>query len=232
MRTSELRRCRCCRRRSLILALDQTDEYRFCVRCRANPRYELLADYLRERWSEFEHATVLELDPHSPLRPLLSTAATHLRTYFSADGEAGDVREDGARREDITRLSLPDESVDLIVSSEVLEHVPDLRRAFAETERVLRPGGRHVFTVPPRSRTQRRAEIVDGAVRHLTAPEYHGDPLDPRGILAYWDIGTEDAPDLLSTPRLRVEVVTEPSGRDRRVVWCATKLGSESTCRR
>ena len=43
---------------------------------------------------------------------------------------------------DAACLPLPDESVDVIVSDAVLEHLPDLARAFAEGRRVLRRGGR------------------------------------------------------------------------------------------
>ena len=45
-------------------------------------------------------------------------------------------------------LSYDDASIDLILSSDVFEHVPDPYRAHAEVHRVLRPGGHHVFTVP------------------------------------------------------------------------------------
>ena len=45
---------------------------------------------------------------------------------------------------------------DLVLTSETLEHVPDPRLALRETLRVLRPGGRHVFTVPLESAARRR----------------------------------------------------------------------------
>jgi SAM-dependent methyltransferase len=53
-----------------------------------------------------------------------------------------------ARSEDLTRMSYRDSSFDLILTSETLEHVPDLHAALREIHRVLAPGGRHVFTVP------------------------------------------------------------------------------------
>lgn len=55
---------------------------------------------------------------------------------------------DGVRSEDLSCLSYPDASFDLVLTSETLEHVPDLAAALAEVRRVLRPGGRHLFTVP------------------------------------------------------------------------------------
>lgn len=46
------------------------------------------------------------------------------------------------RQADATQLSLPDDSFDMVVSVFVWHHVEDWRRATAECERVLRPGGR------------------------------------------------------------------------------------------
>ena len=51
-------------------------------------------------------------------------------------------------RGDVTRLPFPDASVDRVMASEVLEHVPDDAAAFAEIARVLKPGGRVAVTVP------------------------------------------------------------------------------------
>ena len=64
--------------------------------------------------------------------------------------------------EDIQALSWADGSFDLVLTSETLEHVPDPALALRETLRVLRPGGRHVFTVPldpARDATRSRAGL-------------------------------------------------------------------------
>lgn len=45
-------------------------------------------------------------------------------------------------------LPLPDASFDVVVCSEVLEHIFDHRGVLAEIARVLRPGGRFVASVP------------------------------------------------------------------------------------
>lgn len=48
--------------------------------------------------------------------------------------------------EDMSPVS--DNSVDLVISSWVLEHVQDPKRVFHEISRVLKPGGRFVFLAP------------------------------------------------------------------------------------
>jgi SAM-dependent methyltransferase len=49
---------------------------------------------------------------------------------------------------DVCSLPLQESSVDGVVSANLLEHVPDDRRALAEIFRILRPGGRAVVVVP------------------------------------------------------------------------------------
>jgi SAM-dependent methyltransferase len=85
---------------------------------------------------------------------------------------------DGVRNEDVSQLTYPEASFDLVLSSDTLEHVPNFEAALRETRRVLRPGGRHVFTVPivgTRARTETRARLdADGQVIHILPPLYHG----------------------------------------------------------
>ena len=100
--------------------------------------------------------------------------------------------------EDVTALSYPDASFDVVLTSDTLEHVPDPMRGLQEIHRVLRPGGRHVFTVPidPRLETSRS--------RADQPPEYHGRGGGPFALvtrkadmLAHTDFGT-DVPDWLA----------------------------------
>jgi SAM-dependent methyltransferase len=54
---------------------------------------------------------------------------------------------------DVCALPIDDESVDVVVSANLLEHVPDDRRALAEVARVLKPGRPAALVVPAGPRT-------------------------------------------------------------------------------
>jgi SAM-dependent methyltransferase len=100
----------------------------------------------------------------------------------------------GVRCEDIQASSFESGSVDLVVTEDVLEHVPFPEAAFAEIRRVLKPGGFHIGTIPVnwgREKSIARAVIENGKLRHILEPEYHGDPKRPGGILAFTDYGQD-----------------------------------------
>lgn len=49
---------------------------------------------------------------------------------------------------DIANIPVPDESFDVVICSEVLEHVPEPIKAIQEFSRILRQGGRLLLTAP------------------------------------------------------------------------------------
>lgn len=94
----------------------------------------------------------------------------------------------------VQRLTYPDHAFDICTSTEVFEHVPDDMAGFSEICRVLKPGGILVFTVPLRGEFQTLERAVygpDGDIRHLVAPEFHGDPLRNKPLLAFRTYGRD-----------------------------------------
>jgi ubiquinone/menaquinone biosynthesis C-methylase UbiE len=63
---------------------------------------------------------------------------------------------------DAEPLPFADASFDVVVFSEVMEHVRFPRRVLAEIARVLRPGGRHVGSVPNAFRLRNRLKFLAG----------------------------------------------------------------------
>jgi SAM-dependent methyltransferase len=136
-----------------------------CERCGSNVRSQALAKALlqwggaggplEQRIQEGFLSTrhVLEINEAGTLTPWLS------RLPFHVIGRYPEC--------DMTNLAYADESFDLVVHSDTLEHVADPDRALRECRRVLAPGGACVFTVP----------IIVGRLtrsRRGLAPSYHG----------------------------------------------------------
>jgi SAM-dependent methyltransferase len=67
---------------------------------------------------------------------------------IAAAGEAPPGAGADVVRGNLLALPVPDASVDRVIASEVLEHIPDDATAIAEIARVLKPGGRVAVTVP------------------------------------------------------------------------------------
>ena len=88
--------------------------------------------------------------------------------------EAGEITIDkliGVLQGDATRLPFPDGTFDVVITSEVLEHIQDDVAAISEMVRVLKPGGRFAATVPA---------FLPEVVNWKLSDEYHA-PKSPGG---------------------------------------------------
>jgi SAM-dependent methyltransferase len=139
-------------------------------------------------------AHVYEMSAGGAFYRYLRRAFPHLTVSELFDDVPPGAFRGGVQCQDVQALTYADASFDVVTSTEVLEHVPDDCRAFAELHRVLRPGGVLVFTVPlmEAPATLERARLEHGAVVHLCRPEYHGDRLrGRRAVLAFRTYGLD-----------------------------------------
>jgi SAM-dependent methyltransferase len=181
-----------------------------CVRCAASAIHLVIGWAIRDHVPDLASRDVCELSARGPLAGFLErTAKSAALSEYFADAEPGSYR-NGIRCEDAQRLTYADASFDLVTHTEVLEHVPDDARAFAELHRVLRPGGTMLFTVPLYGgyATIERARLRGGAVEHLLEPAYHIDPLRGAGILAFRDYGLDIVERLRAAGFAEASIVT------------------------
>lgn len=201
-------KCPVCGRLSLAARFsDNLRESGNCVGCRATNRQRQLA-WVILQWllpgpvnkSGLSAVSALprrifNTEAAGPIHRALAGGPGYVCSeYVGAVYEPGEEIE-GTRHEDLQALSFADASLDLVVSSDVLEHVPEPYQAHQEIFRVLDAGGAHVFTVPfldSEELDQERSRLsVEGDVVHLLEPQYHTDPLREGGALVYTLFGLE-----------------------------------------
>lgn len=179
---------------SLFVRLNREDGGVRCARCAAGTIHVAIGLALRDSVGELSACDACEFSARGPLVEHLRRRARSLAVseYFD-DAAPGEWR-GGVRCEDVQRLTYADASFDVVTHTEVLEHVPDDRRALAELHRILRPGGIMAFTVPLHggAHTVERACLRGDAIEHLLEPVYHTDPQrSDTGILAFRDYGRD-----------------------------------------
>jgi SAM-dependent methyltransferase len=114
-------------------------------------RHHLVLTFLRNRYRDRKDLTILDIGCGTGA---MSQKLAAFGAVVSADFSP--LALEFSRRRDLTRLCaadamrLPfrDGSFDLIVALDILEHLPDDEAALREFQRVLKPGGRVIATVP------------------------------------------------------------------------------------
>ena len=91
-------------------------------------------------------------------------------------------------------MTYQDESFDLIITADIFEHIRNPYKAFAEIKRVLKPGGRHIFTIPvqfpiPKSSTF-RVDTKTDINKFVLPARYHGNGIGGRSLV-YTDFGED-----------------------------------------
>lgn len=168
------------------------DNYR-CIKCKTKPRQRVFLTVLNQQYPHWRNLTIHESSPHLDFIKRQSTdySASQYYPNLRPGEQVGEFT-----NEDLTRLTFPDETFDLLLTQDVFEHVLNPEPAFAEIARVLKPGGAHVFTMPwyPELEVTRiRAKEEAGELIYLEEKVFHGNPVSDEGSLVTRDWGRDFA---------------------------------------
>ena len=181
-----------------------------CVRCGSNLRTMALAHALLTYFdyagvfSDFVASaaaaslSVLEINEAGMLTKFLKRLPQHRLIRYPES--------------DMTKLTFVDQSFDVVVHSDTLEHVPDPIAGLRECRRVLKPRGICAYTVPI---------VVDRLTRSRKGlpPSYHGTPSNPgdhprSGDLAFVHVAGGELADLQKW-RTGIEKPFHPIAREK-----------------
>jgi hypothetical protein len=165
------------RQRSLALALLQFWYRRTAVR---HESIAALAD------AGLGDISLLDTDNFSAISTLLRGVSGYTRCSYLPDKPYGEI-EPNYYNINLERVDFCDASFDVVLTSDVMEHVRNSDAAHAEIERILIPGGAYIFNIPYDEGMEDDIQLVDTSSpedRYLCEPQYHGDPLTGE-ILAY-----------------------------------------------
>lgn len=192
--------CTCCQKEVNFISNNQwlRDNFK-CSNCGCIPRERALMHVIKEQYSNWMDLDIHESSPGNRGHSLLlkSKAKNYTTSHFFSGYNLGEIVK-GFRNEDLENQTFKDEVFDIVVTSDVMEHIYDPEKAFKEIHRTLKPGGAHIFSVPIINKhkpTQKWAEKGDdGAPIFLYEPEWHGNPIDSKGspVTYHWGYDIKD----------------------------------------
>jgi len=187
--------CPTCTQQVTFVARDAwlRDNYR-CSNCRSIPRERALMLAIEKYYPDWRSLTIHESSPgnRGASKRLFQECSQYIPSQFFPDQIPGSFA-GKFRCENLETLTFADESIDLHVTQDVLEHVYHPSKVFSEIARTLKPGGAHIFTVPlvnKHNPSMLRTRVSDtGEIFHYAPPVYHGNPISNEGSLVTIDWG-------------------------------------------
>lgn len=184
-----------------------------CPQCNASLRYRHQAQIILDIYgtgsqkifsqlpdnSEFRNLWIYEPGIIGPFRKYLKKLSGYEQSYFWPGVKPGDTHK-GIRCENLENMTFHDNSFDLVITSDIFEHIRKPFEAFQEIHRVLKPEGWHIFTIPVSwplpEKTLYRVDTSNAEDIFIKEPVYHGSPVDKKGSLVYTDFGLDLVKDL------------------------------------
>ncbi|MGA1977599.1 MAG: class I SAM-dependent methyltransferase [Bacteroidales bacterium] len=186
--------CPCCDKEVLFQSNNEwLRDYFFCNNCYSIPRERALMIVIEKYFPDWENLDIHESSPanRGASIKLKNKAKRYLGTQYFP-GKPPGVIIGNWQNQDMENQTFRDESFDIVITQDVMEHVYNPAKVFSEIARTLKKGGAHVFTVPLINK-HKKTEVwaikgENGSPIFPKEPEYHGNPIDPKGspVTMHW----------------------------------------------
>jgi SAM-dependent methyltransferase len=185
-----------------------------CLNCLSRMRYRIMAEGIlrecRERFGVDKRAIkdlplhigdidILDTDAFSPAARILAANPAYKLSSYMPERPFGLMPDENVYNIDLQNISFADSTFDIILSSDVMEHVRDIGSAHKEIYRCLKPGGAHIFTIPFDENALTTRILIDASSPrdiYLELPQIHGDDHLTGGVPAYRIYGMDLLDDL------------------------------------
>ncbi len=181
---------------SVFLSIKPSPFMTRCLRCRANITNLSLIPVIKTHCGgKYSDRIAYELSTYgSTLRWLDRNANTVITSEFFPAHKLGETV-NGTLNQDVQNLTFDDNTIDLVTSNQVFEHVPDDIKGYQECFRVLRKGGALIFSVPlyDIKNTQKIAYLNGERIFFIGEPEYHDSRLSgAKSVPTFWHHSLND----------------------------------------
>lgn len=189
--------CECCDKNVKFKAYDKRlRDYYICDSCWCIPRERALMYIIEQILPNWKDLSVHESSPatRGASEKLRKNCKNYIASQYYPNSNEKVLH--GFKNIDLHKQDFEDESFDLVVTQDVFEHLPYPELAIKEIARTLKKGGYFISTIPLVNKfnpTQQWAELVNGEVRFFYEPDYHGNPIDPKGSPVFWHYGYDIA---------------------------------------
>lgn len=187
--------CPCCGRKVSFIATNSWyRDYYICSNCQCIPRERAIMHITEMLYPNWRDLSIHESSPSTRGASVrfASECLGYTATQYFVGEEHGAIV-NGTRNENLEKQTFKDDSFDLVITQDVMEHLFSPEKAFSEICRTLKPGGAHIFTTPllmGRNPSKKQAKLSEAnEIIYLVEPCFHGNPIDEKGSLEVYRWG-------------------------------------------
>jgi hypothetical protein len=168
-------------------------DYFICNNCHSIPRERALMLVIEKYYPNWINLKIHESSPgnRGASEKLKNNADNYIASQYFPNKPFGTMVHNWLNQ-DLENQTFNNESFDIVITQDVMEHVYDAEKAFSEIARTLKKGGSHIFTVPIINK-HKKSEVwatidANGNPDFLDKPEWHGNVVDPNGspVTMHW----------------------------------------------